>query len=861
MQKFMEMDPGVSPTQTQVRSEVWGSFCTVRNILMRLKERMLGHFQLQNHSTSLMSDSRVDTAVPDIAPHTCPDNTEFGQAKSIVQLSEAVANCLSCVKNISKNETPQVMVGNSLDYMVNTTSSEVIKIHNNQENTELGDPGSLLEFSETIEDSHGNDKKISVAAAPLEIEKHSSEDMVGKTVSEVSKMYNNLDRTEVGETVTTVQLSEVLIDSHSNKKNLSTSVISHMMREDPSVDMAQSEETPDMSKLVGPKSRHIHLTKVVADIAAVFDRDLMSKSQKFSCIEHSFLNEDTSGPFPKDGVEELTAIGNGNCQHNKKITSSGQPSSAGTEDDENLATSGSAPRVMELSDMFTRTMNNPAQGEMASQKRFALTPKRFSEDSNETSGEKVAKSSDIKFLIDFIKELPREQLISRSQDSISNQTNQVSNRGLPMKEKEVRNKDSVRRIQSCPDLQKSNSKEGITQLKSIFVDKESSTKNPEKKHCINTPCETHKENRNTGKREEVQCTDMSDGADRHHLDFEATDHVLKPYTMVPRPTSKDPNKNLDTSSIGEGAEQNKVLMRFLLKSTPKREILSALKDCGPIAKVSEFSHVKGSNFKDAYVYFETGAGLQKALKKTDLVVEDVDVIMEGTSSLEIISNRISIPDLIGDPDVPGALVKNPTRTAVIKGLTLDMSWKHLEKALSCGKGISGFIMGSSSSVAYVEFETEDAKEKAIAKHSFTVLGKCLQVFRIDAPRTTVARISNINSRKGEKKICSVCSHYGQVKNVVHRDHDTVDVHFKLAEWPSMLHILNSLNGKVVDDSQWVVQPATVYPPEILRALWSQPDGRKHVKAIIHNLLQKIAESHTDMGRLTDVAAKYYGDRL
>ncbi|CBI23665.3 unnamed protein product, partial [Vitis vinifera] len=244
---------------------------------------------------------------------------------------------------------------------------------------------------------------------------------------------------------------------------------------------------------------------------------------------------------------------------------------------------------------------------MASQKRFALTPKRFSEDSNETSGEKVAKSSDIKFLIDFIKELPREQLISRSQDSLSNQTNQVSNRGLPMKEKEVRNKDSVRRIQSCPDLQKSNSKEGLTQLKSIFVDKERSTKNPEKKHCINTPCETHKENRNTDKREEVQCTDMSDGSDRHHSDFEATDHVLKPYTMVPCPTSKDPNKNLNISSIGEGAEQNKVLMRFLLKSTPKREILSALKDCGPIATVSEFSHVKGSNFKDAYVYFEVSA--------------------------------------------------------------------------------------------------------------------------------------------------------------------------------------------------------------------------------------------------------------
>ena len=46
--------------------------------------------------------------------------------------------------------------------------------------------------------------------------------------------------------------------------------------------------------------------------------------------------------------------------------------------------------------------------------------------------------------------------------------------------------------------------------------------------------------------------------------------------------------------------------------------------------------------------------VQKALKRTNLVEEDVDVIMEGTSSLEIISDRISIPDLIGDPELPSA---------------------------------------------------------------------------------------------------------------------------------------------------------------------------------------------------------------
>ena len=49
--------------------------------------------------------------------------------------------------------------------------------------------------------------------------------------------------------------------------------------------------------------------------------------------------------------------------------------------------------------------------------------------------------------------------------------------------------------------------------------------------------------------------------------------------------------------------------------------------------------------------------VQKALKRTNLVEEDVDVIMEGTSSLEIISDRISIPDLISDPKLPSASVR------------------------------------------------------------------------------------------------------------------------------------------------------------------------------------------------------------
>ncbi|KAH7522072.1 hypothetical protein FEM48_Zijuj07G0098900 [Ziziphus jujuba var. spinosa] len=52
-------------------------------------------------------------------------------------------------------------------------------------------------------------------------------------------------------------------------------------------------------------------------------------------------------------------------------------------------------------------------------------------------------------------------------------------------------------------------------------------------------------------------------------------------------------------------------------------------------------------------------------------------------------------------------MKNPTRTVMIKELSSDISSDQLKEALGfCGNGISGFSFGSSSSVAYVEFELD-----------------------------------------------------------------------------------------------------------------------------------------------------------
>lgn len=103
---------------------------------------------------------------------------------------------------------------------------------------------------------------------------------------------------------------------------------------------------------------------------------------------------------------------------------------------------------------------------------------------------------------------------------------------------------------------------------------------------------------------------------------------------------------------------------------------------------------------------QTREGYQNALKKTDLMVLNAEAFVEASSS-EDMDDAISIPDLIGDPDAPVALVKNPTKTVKVKQLSEDISSQQLKEALAfCQSGISSFYLGSTSSVLYVEFEVK-----------------------------------------------------------------------------------------------------------------------------------------------------------
>ncbi|KAL6526612.1 hypothetical protein OROGR_015702 [Orobanche gracilis] len=346
----------------------------------------------------------------------------------------------------------------------------------------------------------------------------------------------------------------------------------------------------------------------------------------------------------------------------------------------------------------------------------------------------------------------------------------------------------------------------------------------------------------------VNPPDIQDGASENedmetsNLDFKSTnfaDAKEKLEVLVPR-RNNDKKRSKGTQFPRKETDENRVLVRFLRKTLAEDFILQHFNSCGEILDF-EFRNTGQSLFRSAYICFKTREGLMKARQKSGECLSNWIINVESANSVKNV--KIPIPSLIGDHDVPVALVKNPTRTIKIKKLTSGISSYHIKEALAfCESNVSGYFLGSSYSVAYVEFETEIGKERALAKQFINVLGRDLVMLKIDCPRTTVVRIvSNINS-VGIPNLLSVCRSLGDVKFWIRRNNDILDVHFGFAEWPKMLEILNRLNGLEVKGVRLQAEPAPVYPPDVLLALWCQPEERKHLKGTMQVLLRKLGEN-------------------
>uniref|UniRef100_A0A2P2LFC2 RRM domain-containing protein n=1 Tax=Rhizophora mucronata TaxID=61149 RepID=A0A2P2LFC2_RHIMU len=722
-------------------------------------------------------------------------------------------------ESISKGTACNLPTQNSSKTVVDTTISGGRKMHEYPE-TIGKHPVHVLEIENTLHSSE--------ATTSLLVAENIFKDVVQTTASEARKAEQfpeNIDLSWhavlTAKSKTTVDSSEVIKASHTCERDSSAGASCVFVTKSPE-EMLQSEENSDISNIEMLENRHKLQEEAASGELVGCDFNQKKEGGQLFNSMHGLLNK-MPNTVQNKSMHDFTSFRNENNQPAKKATASvltlkadGMPSlSDGSQEVEELA----------------HPMGYPAR--KSAVRIDHLTP--GIEDSDGVSPKNVEGTSNIKVLIDYLMVIPGEQLNSRAHSAIM--SNVVDH---------VRNKGSVDKIPSQNNLQNFEAKrlgnlseshrlvKKINNINGIMGGKDKRT------HSM-TDCEVVTENHES---------------ESNELEIAANDGIeFATSPLVAYPTIKE-HPNHIPAACSEGPTENKVLLRFLWKKVKERDILSAFEDCGPILKIQEVPSPKQSIFKDAFVYFKTKSGFKRAQNKTDVLVRSMNIIIEGTSPDDI-SNKISIPSLIGDPNLPVALVKNPTCVVKIKQLTPGISSHHLKEALTfCGGGITSFFLGSSSSVGYVEFEKEDAKEMALAKHSLHVLGKKLPVFRVDAPRTTVVRILNVDPTC-PKNVVSIFHKHGRVSKILPRSaKGIVDVHFKLVEWPNMLNILNSLNGFEVDGKQWIAQPAPVFHPAILEVLWNHPDERRYVKALIHSMLRKIQQP---INEYTDLAARYYDD--
>ncbi|OVA03861.1 RNA recognition motif domain [Macleaya cordata] len=618
-------------------------------------------------------------------------------------------------------------------------------------------------------------------------------------------------------------------------------VLAHVTEDIPSAAIVKSEDPSNCVKPVNSRNGDV----VEANSSRVFapDGDHRAASAELSLVRELVSGEEKETRTLGISVE-MTSVENEDHSSNKKVTTCMAPNGT-SKAKETHSSSGGAEKIIRLADLFMKQKMDTTLSDNDS-----LAHEISSNFSKESSGD-VSKRKDIKGLIDRIKKLDVDTSNVSSHDSIiTNKMNQLKN-GSPPKDKSATPFTlGTSKISDLDKQQKSRSEPYTCDVHKKHIQDERQMKKPKEINLPHLILQDKEKDTLTKKDDSVTCnrTNLLDDNEEdpteqvpfetfnletsRHFDCESSSVYIKP---EPSPKSPQPNKRAPQKRdinqflfTAKGKNQTILLVRFLRKLVNTTEIEDVFKDCGPITEIRFIQSKNESSFKDAYICFKTKEGLQRALAKTDVVVRGTDVVVSPADPSTSMPNKILPPNVVEDPEVPAALLENPTRTVMLKCLPHDLASHHLREAFSfCGGQISSFFMGASNSVAYVEFETEDAKEKAIAASSVTVLGNQNSVLRIDVPITTVIRISNVLISKGTN-VRTTCSLHGQVKRVLERGSDTVDVHFKLAEWPNMVKILNSLNGLVVNERQWIAQPAPVIPVKILHTLWNKQDGRRQV---------------------------------
>ncbi|XP_052876520.1 uncharacterized protein LOC108462663 isoform X3 [Gossypium arboreum] len=882
-----------------------------KGILSNIKQIILECPLFQKSNAREISDSKVDTEASEV---TVTENSSHSaksfESVSVPKSPEIITRSPGGTEGVSSGSTSDTIGGNAFEGPIVNATAELHKIHYNPYKVGLSDIQSKVQPPEAVMVSHGNEKDELRTLATDVVVENSLKLNQPKRLSDifVKMLENDVKGFEGAKSDVHGPTSEKLV-----RFLYGTNDLSEIMNYLPGNRTATSVQRPIATTISRKKHASSKSSSRIEDLMKVINREKNDPTAG----EMAGILRDTLAPtesskgnkIEKEKNSDLSEIMN-YLPGNRTATSVQRPS-ATTISGKKHASSKSSSRIEDLMKVINREKNDPTAGQMAGILHDTLAP------TESLKGNKIEKEKNSDSIEDM-KEVFGEKLTKSRERTISNVTDQTNNGGFlknvyglaNLQNSDVKGRHTswklllmrlgeepiikgrgsrilnvtdqrsnggfLKNVQSPTNLQSSDDERSHTLLEPTIKDWERTISNVTDKLSKNARSAANLQNSDVKRRHSLLKHHMSSGnialdikkesniptesiSDKEdsNLDLANSGHVKSgPNSHVSLPVSREELNHSQTCFLSkEGYKDNEVLVRFLTKNVKKLNILAAFSDCGPIMKVEELSSTKESSFKDFLVHFKSREGSQLALKKNDLMVMETEAFVEPTSSEDTAGAIISIPDPISDPEAPTALLKNPTKTVKVKNLCEDISLQQLKDALAFHhSSISNIFLGSTTSVLYVEFETEDAKERALAQQSILVSGKELLILRIDAPRTTVVRISNINPTS---KVWTICNSYGQVKYLAKRGVGVVDVHFKLAEWPNMLNIVNNLNGIEADENRWLAQPAPVFPVEILRALWSRPEERRHVNCVIYRLLRELEEpiSATELSRLTNLATR------
>ncbi|KAF3785866.1 hypothetical protein EJ110_NYTH26848 [Nymphaea thermarum] len=337
-------------------------------------------------------------------------------------------------------------------------------------------------------------------------------------------------------------------------------------------------------------------------------------------------------------------------------------------------------------------------------------------------------------------------------------------------------------------------------------------------------------------------------------DYAAADYLLSGPEEPMQVSQKAMAQKSDT--VDTRKHQNTVLVTFLPRTATEQDIMSAFHIFGTILEVQFGPSNKQSKYNFAFVHFKTAESAAAATRQGSHVVTNAPVVINPILPMPMKSKMASIPGENVN-DVPVQL-EYCGRAVAIQGITPEMRFEHLRHLFSVYGPIDNIILGCSSTIAYIVFKTEEAKERALAARVITVPGSQLDISRVDVPQTTIMRISNINVKTENRTAYNICKSVGTVRRLVWRASGIVDVHFETSESMNMVKILSSLHGRVVDGHKWHVQPATVIRHDMLQILWRTHTGRHHVHMLFMRLCQMISSSSTDAAKLAELAEEYHG---